>query len=360
MPELSVSQCLAHVTHTLGSAKVPSIGGLRILNDAGEYLCSYYPWAWLQGRRVTLDFELGQDHVWLPDDFQEVTGLNATNSITSAIRPTSMQHLIDLRTQSITTTNWVYWYAIAHSPRFERATGSITFTDVPDDDSTITIDDGVNPAVTFTMDVDGSGTGTVAVDLSESGITASGVAAALQDAIVAQMEAGNLAVDSTVDGAVVSLTSRVAGTQGNETITDSGTTNATLSGMSGGVDGGAPRARLEIWPDPLVDDAGALTLYYRAGWETLDEDSDFVSIPEWIQGLYIQLIRAFARGYEREDVASMSQRCMEVMMGPFAMSAKRRDGMMQPAYGEMHNSAADMSEAGLGYSIRYNAVADPS
>lgn len=361
MPQLTVSQAIQHISHTLGAGtSVPSIGAYRILNDAGEYMCSAYPWAWLLGKCVTLDFESGQDHVWLPADFQELVGIELTNGVTATIHPTSMQGLVDLRTRSIGDTNLVYWYAIAHAQRQVRATGTITFSDVPVDNSTIVLDDGVNPAVTFTMDVDGGGSGTVAVDLSASGITASGVASAVQAAIVEQMEAGALEIQATVSGAVVSLTSRVAGTQGNVTITDSGTTNATYTGMSGGVDGGEPRARLEIWPDPGADDDAALTVYYRAGWETLDEDSHFISIPVWIQPLYIQLLRAFARGYEREDVSSLSQRCMEILAGPLFRAATRRDGMMQPEYGELRNGAAEMEQAGF-YPFRYfDPVADPS
>ena len=333
---------------------------MRILNDAGEYLCSFHPWVWLQGKRLTMDFESGDDFVWLPEDFQEVTGIDATNAITSGIRGTTMQHLIELRTSSITSTNWIYYYAIAHAPRAARATGTITFTGVPVDDSTITIDDGLNAAVTFTFDVDGSGTGGPAVDVSASGMTAALVAAALQDAIQDELGDGDLLVDATVSGAVVTLESRTPGTAGNVTITSSGTTNATLSGLSGGTDGGEPRARLEIWPDPDADAAGAITFYYRGGWTNLNEDSEYVSLPAWLQSLYIQLVRAFARGYEREDMAGVSERCAQIMAGPLISAAVRRDGAMQPEYGGLQNGAASMAHGRFEPFLNYGPVSDPS
>lgn len=363
MPQLSVSQCIEHIKHTLGSRQVPAIGAMRILNDAGEFLCSDYPWAWLQGKRVLLDFESGQDHVWLPADFQELTGMELTNGITATIHPTSMQGLIDLRTRAIGDTNLVYWYSIAYAQDHALATGTITLTGLPADDSSITLNDGVNPYVEFEFtDITGSGASgsdAVAVDISAAS-TASDAAAALQGAIATRMGSGQFEIQATVSGAVVSLTSRIPGTAGNVTITDQGTTNATLVGMTGGEDGGYPRPRLDIWPDPGADDDGAITAYYRAGFETLDEDGHFVSIPIWLQALYLQLVRAFTRGYEREDMASLSARCMEVMMGPLATAAKRRDGMAQPEYGELRNGAAEMQQAGF-YPYRYfDTVADPT
>jgi len=364
MPELTVEQCIDHVRHTLASGnKVPAIGALRILNDAGEYLCSFKAWAWLQGKRFQLDFESGQDYVWLPSDFQELTGIDATNAITSGLMATTMQHLIELRTSSITSSNWIYYYAIAHEARHERATGTITFTDVPADDSTITIGDGINTAIQFALDVGGSGgpeTGDVNVDMSASGITAAGCANALQDAIQGQLLLRTLEVEASVSGAVVTLTSREPGTIGNVTITTTGTTNATITGMSGGIDGGMPRARLEIWPDPGSDDDDAVTIYYRAGWKTLDQDTEYVSIPTWLQTLYIQLVRAFARGYEREDVASLSARCAEVMGGPLALAAVRRDDMMQPSYGELMGGGADLARGRHEPFLNYGPVSDPS
>lgn len=340
---LTVQDCIGHIQHTLASDEVPAVGAYRILNDAGEYLCSCHHWRWLLGKRTTLDFEADQGHVWLPGNFRELISYDATQGLTSGLSLTTHQHLIELRTSSITTSNWRYWAAISHAPRYEFATGTVTFTDVPADASTIIIDDGVNGAVTFEFDTSGDGVSgsNTEVDTSASGETRSTAAAKFQTAIVGVKETGPLQVDASVSGAVVTITSRIPGTQGNVALASSGTPNATLSGLSGGRDGGRPEPRLDIWPDPVTDLVDALTIYYRAGWEHLDEDSHSVSVPEWLEALYIQLVRAFARGYEREDMRSMSDRLNELTTSGMYMHAISRDAEIQPDYGPMMGGASE-------------------
>ncbi len=64
---------------------------------------------------------------------------------------------------------------------------------------------------------------------------------------------------------------------------------------------GTSKPRLEIYPTPLVSQAGALLLYYRAGWEKLviagDGSNTYIrGIPDWLEDIYVSFVRACARG----------------------------------------------------------------
>jgi hypothetical protein len=355
---LTVQETIGHVRHTLLSDEIPAIGAMRILNDAGELLCSLRPWTWLIRPRVTLDFETDQDHVWLPRDFREILAYDVTQGLTTGLSLTTHQYLVELRTSAITTSTWRYWAAVSHEPRHQQATGTITFTGVPDDASTITIDDGINAAITF--EFEGSG-GVTAGNVSVAqGSTAATAAANLQTAIAGQFLTGPFEIEASVSGAVVTLTNREAGTQGNITITDSGTTNSTLAGMSGGLDGGRPEPRLDLWPTPTADLVDAITLVYRAGWEHLDEDTHLVSVPEWLEGAYLQLVRAHARGYEREDVRTMADLVAEVMGGPHMVAAIDRDDQMQSDFGPLMGGATESMRDGSVPFWNFTGVSDPA
>lgn len=92
---------------------------------------------------------------------------------------------------------------------------------------------------------------------------------------------------------------------------------------------------LELYPTPITTDASALTVYYRSGWTppiNLNDQST-IQIPEYIEPLYIQLLRAFARGYEEEDQGSLDARLAELYGGVLYRTAAERDGAIQHQYG---------------------------
>jgi len=49
---LTAKEALGHVRHALSSDKMPTVGGLRILNDAGESLVNMHSCGGLKGRRL--------------------------------------------------------------------------------------------------------------------------------------------------------------------------------------------------------------------------------------------------------------------------------------------------------------------
>ncbi len=99
-----------------------------------------------------------------------------------------------------------------------------------------------------------------------------------------------------------------------------------------------PVATLKVWPEPNGDVWDELSLVYRRGWLPLTSDDDVVSIPDWLEPLYLQYVRAFAAGYEDgqtplERVAALDTAIGLVENGNIYASAKRRDVATQPSYG---------------------------
>lgn len=358
---LTVDEATRHIMDTLATDQLPNVGAFRILNDAGEYLCTTHDWAWLLGRRTLLHFEKDQGHVWLPMDFRDLVAYDASGFTNTFILGT-LQEIVDIRTKAISGTNWPYRGVIVYAPRAEFPTGTLVFTGTPADAGTLKIDDGVNVAVTFEFDTsaDGVTSGNIEVDNSASGITAATTANLTQAQIEDQFTKGNLDINAVVDTTAtgtVNLKNRRVGTVGNISITDSAT-NVTVTGMSGGLDTGRPQARIDLSTDPSADLEDALTIYYRAGWTHLNEDDDLVAIPEWLETLYLQLVRAHARGYHREDMGTVTERVAAVSAGPHMLAAIDRDNSMQPDFGLQRGGAIGLhSRADIFWN--FDSVAGP-
>ncbi|MDE0913885.1 MAG: hypothetical protein OSB57_01755 [Planctomycetota bacterium] len=111
--------------------------------------------------------------------------------------------------------------------------------------------------------------------------------------------------------------------------------------------GGAPTPVLEVYPTPTTSTAGAniLTLNYRAGWAKVSADETLLTLPSWVEALFLDYVVAFARGYMEEDTASLSQRVQAVQQGQLYANAVRRDGEFQPEMGVLNNGAAQPSYA---------------
>ncbi len=103
---------------------------------------------------------------------------------------------------------------------------------------------------------------------------------------------------------------------------------------------GVVRPRLELWPTPQQDDT--LWISYRATWVRVADDEDSLSLPEWLEPLYLELCREFARGYVFEDVATLSERLAPytrksggVFQHPLVAAAVGRDARSQVDRGPM-------------------------
>ena len=124
-------------------------------------------------------------------------------------------------------------------------------------------------------------------------------------------------------------------------------------------DNAEPQIRLEIYPTPSSTTTEALTLYYRAGWARVYDDRKAIQIPAYVEPLYIELLRAFARGYEEEDQASLSERISEVWRGPLFAVSVDRDASVQPDYGPLRNGAAASMHRGA-QNWDFNTIQAPS
>jgi hypothetical protein len=63
---------------------------------------------------------------------------------------------------------------------------------------------------------------------------------------------------------------------------------------------------LRVWPPSLADDVDAMSCVYLRAWPTVDNEDDILAFPEHMNTLFLEICRAYARGYEdqaRLDVA---------------------------------------------------------
>lgn len=107
--------------------------------------------------------------------------------------------------------------------------------------------------------------------------------------------------------------------------------------------------RLDIFPTPADNETDALLLYYRAGWTDLNNDTDRVKIPPFCEPAFIDVLRAFAQGYEEDGQGSVSRRLAEIKSGTL-MDAILQDTRAQSDYGPIMCGAAAM---------QYDPVEDP-
>ena len=316
---------------------------------------------WLNRPEVLVDFVQDQPFIRLPSDFGELIGYDVTQGLTSGLSLSTPQYLIDLRTSAITTSTWRYWGALTHRPQNAQATGAIALTDEPSNAESITIEDGIHAIVTFTFSTT-AGTVTETDTLREVVLGGDRDATGnnLRDAINLAPALEWTALDHATAGQIT-MRHNIAGQVGNVTtaFVDVDVTTVTFTQPTGGRDGGRPMPVIDLWPTPNADLADAITIRYRAGWDELDDDSIFVTVPDWLEHIYLDIARLVARGYQHEDIASRSARFEELRSSLEFRDAKRRDGEMQTDYGPMMNGAVS-GMIGERYWWNFNAVADPS
>jgi hypothetical protein len=83
---------------------------------------------------------------------------------------------------------------------------------------------------------------------------------------------------------------------------ESGKTGDSVGGQNDGI----PRTKIRLFPAPEAD--GTATIIYRRGWSDLRTPDDVVGIPAFMETLYEQILRAFAKGLHQDDTASLHVR----------------------------------------------------
>lgn len=121
---------------------------------------------------------------------------------------------------------------------------------------------------------------------------------------------------------------------------------------------GIPSPRLEVYPTPTATSAGALTLNYSIRWPDMSvADENFIPVPDWMESVYIQLVRATAWGYQDD---TMSDRVARVVSGPEWFAAVRMDESLQPMFGPLRGGMTSRDADWYGMDYLRTAAAAPS
>lgn len=312
-------KCLSHIKHTLGGELSPAIDGIGLINEAGEFLASAQPWKWLETAEAKLDLR---------------AKVTITGGTTSSGAGTTL-------TKSGAFTNYTFL-----------------------EGDTVEVTSGTGVTAGHYRVVSKTDANNIVLE-SSPGVSGSAVAATLHtSAIALPSDFREIIAINTTSGLLkgVQLTTF-------EDLLSKRAANFTSAGFHYGaisqptdtdltVDG-APVARLELWPQPSANETASLTIMYRATWKRITKDTHRLRLPVYCESLYLQVLRAFARGYEEEDEGTMSQRLMEVMTGPLFGSAVDRDASIQSDYGPLMYGAAERYHYGNPLS-NFNPVSEPS
>lgn len=308
---LSVQKVLQNMSHSLGGGD-PSIeiDKFQILNEAGEYLYSMYPWKWATGRSALLDLRgslSGSDAFWTAS----TKTLTATNEFTDYTHVAGDE--IEILDGTGATTG-VYEIASKTSANAIVLSTSLAAGNLATGDIEWAIYPGTISLPTDCRDI-------ISIQAS-----------------------------STANIIHVSLTSldHINQLRGANAVTQS----PSLHYASVVYQGTPPVPLLEIWPSAGANETGALRIFYRSRWTHLYSDSASIDIPEFVESLYVWIVRAYARGYEREDDATIHVRLAEIMASPIFLAAKRSDGQIQP-FMRPRFGGADIHRRGRAHGISY-------
>jgi len=311
---LTVQSCLDQIEHSLGGALSTQLDPIGIINEAGQYLVDMHDWIWLDRPPVSLDFraEVGVNgtvtwndnthHLTLAGAFTNYSWLDGDSIVITAGSETPYGRFPVI---SRVGSNAIHigWPCNPAGGPSHSVTGFAA--NVKTDSIALPSDFG------NIIDIQPTQGLTNSFNLTDVGF-------------INQLRTNEVAVGNfRYWGAI---------TRGNNY--DQGLGTSTGQGAW----------RLEIYPTPTATEYNALTMYYRAGWRPVTDDTDTINIPQYCESLMRMIVRAFARGYEEDDVASMHARLMEIQQSPMFLNARRRDGDMQPTLGQMSGGAVAQYE----------------
>jgi hypothetical protein len=292
---LTVTHALGQMRFELGGGDVPpELDAIGILNQAGHHLYSMHPWRFAVGRSALIDLRgivSGETATWTA----------ATKTLTDSAEFTDYSFLagdeIVIESGTGATTGV---YKVASRPTANTVTleSSLAAGNLATGDINWRIDPGTIALPTDLRDI---------IQISTTSLSSVGGVTLVSLASILEMRKTNVQVTSTTGhyyGAVV-----YTGTN--------------------------PRPILEIFPAPSANATGAMRIFYRSRWTTLSTDTDKIEIPEFVYDLFIQVARAYAAGYVRNEQATLDQRLAMIRAGPVFDIAKRSDGMVQGFHGQL-------------------------
>jgi hypothetical protein len=289
---LFVKHLLDHVKDTLGGGAIPgNIDPLGIVNQAGEHLHSMHAWRWAQGRSTLLN-------------------LRGTVSGTAAAWTTA--------TNTLTL-----------------ASAFTDYTFLSGDEIEIT-DGGSGATEGFVEVASRTSANAVVLSTSISGSNQTGISFTLQPQSIDLPDDVRdiIAIQGTGQtryGVTLTTLEEVLRVRESVGANDSHW-YAAVSYV-----GSPPTPILEIAPGSGSNALGALRMFYRARWGRISTDTTTIDVPAFMDALLLQVVRAFARGYVREDAGSLSARLEEIHQGPVFRAAVKSDGAIQPHFGTLRN-----------------------
>lgn len=112
---------------------------------------------------------------------------------------------------------------------------------------------------------------------------------------------------------------------------------------------------LELFPTPQSDEIDALTIWYRRKVSNLSSDTDVPQFPDWIEPMFVQIVRHYAYLYEDDNPGNSAASQVD-MLAPQMMA---RDARVQRRRGVMRGQ----SDMDINYTSPFypgNGIGDPS
>lgn len=354
---LTLRKCKAHIDHALGGSLPPALSYDDIVNQAGEYLTTLYPWKWLENNEAKLNLRANVTATGL----NFVTGTDGLDKLShGSLTPFLGYQKVtgDLVEVTGGTNVNLGFYAVESG----GGTGEYLFVAAQpllnNTPETISTTGGAlgNNDIACTIH-----TNRVSLPKDFRELIAINATSGLMKGVQLTSYADLLekkAVQFTSSGFYWAAVCHARDQVGTNTAANGANTAEPVT------------PSLEIWPTPAANETGALTIYYRSGWphdlftpadqqNTTAPDSMTVRIPRYLEAFFIELVRTFAKGYMESEVAGLSERLAFLNNSPLFLSAVDRDGSVQGDLGPIINGAAQRDVGGNPFS-NFNSVAGPS
>lgn len=121
-----------------------------------------------------------------------------------------------------------------------------------------------------------------------------------------------------------------------------------------------PQVRLALHPTPTANQTNAVIAAYRIGWiaPANRDDKSYLQIPEYMELLYLTLLRGLASAIELKD-RTITRAIDEVRASSLFLDALQRDAGSQRAFGPLENGAVARCGVYIN-NFPSSATADPS
>lgn len=115
--------------------------------------------------------------------------------------------------------------------------------------------------------------------------------------------------------------------------------------------------RMELFSTPSA--VNTIQVFYRAGWQAPLSylDTSRIAIPEEWEGLFLEILIAYAMGVEERDIAGVAERLETVRRGSQFQNLVRQDSMTQSNFGPMRGGGVEMQ---MGYVLDFNPPQVPA